>query len=265
MAARAAFDESEETAMGLKKRYAAILLTAAMAVSMSACGAAEDSSSGQSASQTDAAAEQNETDTGADSSSADASTDGSADGTQSTGGSNILIAYFTAAENSGVDAEASATYSDVDGEAKGRMQALAEMIQAETGGDLFSIRTEETYPADGGELIDYAADEQDEDARPALTSHIENLDSYDTIFIGYPNWWADMPQPLYTFFEEYDFSGKTIIPFNSHNGSRFSNTIETIAELEPDAEVIEDGFTVNERNVPDAAGDIADWLDGLGY
>lgn len=164
-----------------------------------------------------------------------------------------------------MDAEASASYSDVDGEAKGRMQALAEMIQAETGGDLFSIRTEETYPADGGELIDYAADEQDEDARPALTSHIENLDSYDTIFIGYPNWWADMPQPLYTFFEEYDFSGKTIIPFNSHNGSRFSNTIETIAELEPDAEVIEDGFTVNERNVPDAAGDIADWLDGLGY
>lgn len=265
MAARAAFDESEETAMGLKKRYASILLTAALAVSISACGAAEDSASGQSASQTDAAAEQNETDTGADSSSADASTDGSADGTQSTGGSNILIAYFTAAENSGVDAEASASYSDVDGEAKGRMQALAEMIQAETGGDLFSIRTEETYPADGGELIDYAADEQDEDARPALTSHIENLDSYDTIFIGYPNWWADMPQPLYTFFEEYDFSGKTIIPFNSHNGSRFSNTIETIAELEPDAEVIEDGFTVNERNVPDAAGDIADWLDGLGY
>ena len=266
MAARAAFDESEETAMGLKKRYAAILLTAALAVSMSACGAAEDSSSGQSASQTDAAAEKNETDTGADSSSADASADGSAaDGTQSTGGSNILIAYFTAAENSGVDAEASASYSDVDGEAKGRMQALAEMIQAETGGDLFSIRTEETYPADGGELIDYAADEQDEDARPALTSHIENLDSYDTIFIGYPNWWADMPQPLYTFFEEYDFSGKTIIPFNSHNGSRFSNTIETIAALEPDAEVIEDGFTVNERNVPDAAGDIADWLDGLGY
>ena len=126
MAARAAFDESEETAMGLKKRYAAILLTAALAVSMSACGAAEDSSSGQSASQTDAAAEQNETDTGADSSSADASADGSAaDGTQSTGGSNILIAYFTAAENSGVDAEASASYSDVDGEAKGRMQALA--------------------------------------------------------------------------------------------------------------------------------------------
>ena len=164
-----------------------------------------------------------------------------------------------------MDAEASASYSEVDGEPKGRMQALAEMIQEETGGDLFSIQTEETYPADGGELIDYAAEEQDEDARPELSTHIENLDDYDMIFIGYPNWWADMPQPLYTFFDEYDLSGKTIIPLNSHNGSRFSGTIETIAELEPDAEVIEDGFTVNERDVPDAAGDIADWLEGLGY
>ena len=164
-----------------------------------------------------------------------------------------------------MDAEASASYSEVDGEPKGRMQALAEMIQEETGGDLFSIQTEETYPADGGELIDYAAEEQDEDARPELSTYIENLDDYDMIFIGYPNWWADMPQPLYTFFDEYDLSGKTIIPFNSHNGSRFSGTIETIAELEPDAEVIEDGFTVNERDVPDAEGDIADWLEGLGY
>ena len=70
---------------------------------------------------------------------------------------------------------------------------------------------------------------------------------------------------LYSFFDEYDFAGKTIIPFNARNGSRFSNTIETIAELEPYAEVIEDGFTVNERDVPDAAGDIADWLEEIGY
>lgn len=70
--------------------------------------------------------------------------------------------------------------------------------------------------------------------------------------------------PMYSFFDEYDFSGKTIIPFNSHNGSRFSNTISTIASLEPNATVIEDGFTVNERDVPDAAGDIASWVDSLG-
>lgn len=74
-----------------------------------------------------------------------------------------------------------------------------------------------------------------------------------------------MPQILYSFFDEYDFSGKTIIPFNSHNGSQFSGTIETIQKLEPDAAVITDGFTVSERDVPDAKSDIDEWLSGLGY
>lgn len=136
---------------------------------------------------------------------------------------------------------------------------------ADAGGDLFSLRTSVVYPADGGELIDYAAQEQEENARPELTTHIENLDGYDTIFIGYPNWWADLPMAVYSFFDEYDFSGKTIIPFNVHNGSRFSRTIQTIQELEPDATVVEDGFTVSEQTVADAAEDVAAWLEGLGY
>lgn len=136
---------------------------------------------------------------------------------------------------------------------------------ADVGGDLFSIRTSVVYPADDGELIDYAAQEQEENARPELTTHIENLDGYDTIFIGYPNWWADLPMAVYSFFDEYDFSGKTIIPFNVHNGSRFSRTIQTIQELEPDATVVEDGFTVSEQTVADAAEDVAAWLEGLGY
>ena len=136
---------------------------------------------------------------------------------------------------------------------------------ADVGGDLFSIRTSVVYPADGGELIDYAAQEQEENARPELTTHIENLDGYDTIFIGYPNWWADLPMAVYSFFDEYDFSGKTIIPFNVHNGSRFSRTIQTIQELEPDATVLEDGFTVSEQTVADAAEDVAAWLEDLGY
>ena len=70
---------------------------------------------------------------------------------------------------------------------------------------------------------------------------------------------------LYSFFDEYDFSGKTIIPFNVHNGSRFSGTISTIQELEPNATVMTDGFTFSERNVADAAGDVSDWLDRLGF
>lgn len=176
----------------------------------------------------------------------------------------VLIAYFSWAENAvleeGVDAMTSPSVSD-----PGNVQQLAGWIQEETGGELFSIRTSVEYPEDGGALIDYAAEEQDQNARPELTSHIENLDDYDTIFIGYPNWWADMPMVLYSFFDEYDFAGKTIIPFNVHNGSRFSRTIETIQELAPEAAVIEDGFTVSEHDVADAQADVASWLEGLGF
>lgn len=247
--------------MKINKKYAAVFLSAVLSALLSACGSAESSEIAENVvtSETveNTAGTENAETTESTGATEAADTQGSGDG--------ILIVYFTAAENSGVDAISSASYSEVNGEAKGRMQALAEMIQAETGGDLFSIQTEETYPADGGDLIDYAAEEQSENARPALSTHIENLDDYDTIFIGYPNWWADLPMPLYSFFDEYDFSGKTIIPFNSHNGSRFSNTISTIEELEPEANVIEDGFTINERNVPDAAGEIADWLSEIGY
>ncbi len=182
--------------------------------------------------------------------------------------SNILIAYFSLPEDidtEGIDADAGASVVVDNGEVKGNVQYMAEIIQETIGGDLFRIETEETYPGDHDPLVDQAAQEQDEQALPALSAHIENLDQYDTILLGYPNWWADLPQPLYTFLEEYDLSGKTIIPFNSHNGSRFSNTIETIQELQPNATVIEDGFTINERDVPEAAEDVAQWLQGLGY
>lgn len=86
--------------------------------------------------------------------------------TNNESGNRILIAYFTAAENSGVDAVSSASYSTVNGEAMGRLRAIANMIQDETGGELFSIHTSVVYPADGGELIDYAAEEQRDNVRP---------------------------------------------------------------------------------------------------
>lgn len=178
-------------------------------------------------------------------------------------GSNVLVAYFAVAENSEVDAASSASVVTVNGEAQGIVQALARMIQNETGGDLFSIQTSVDYPADRNDLIEYAQEEQDSNARPQLTAHIENLDDYDTIFIGYPIWWYDLPQVMYSFFDEYDFSGKTIIPFCVHNGSQFTGTIQTIQELEPNAEVITDGFTVNESNAADSAEDIAAWIEKL--
>ncbi len=234
------------------KRTIALFLCIAMVYSLAACGATaltntETESSGTLSEQTGAANNQTEP------------------VPTVTVSPMILIAYFAVAENSVVDAISSASFVTVNGEAKGRVRAVADMIQSETGGDLFSIQTSVEYPGNGGELIDFAAEEQDAGARPELITHIENLDDYDIVIIGYPNWWYDMPMVMYSFFDEYDFAGKTIIPFNTHNGSRFSSTIETIQELEPNATIITDGFTVSERNVTDAAGDVADWLKGLGY
>lgn len=109
---------------------------------------------------------------------------------EDTDGNRILIAYFTAGENSDVDAVSSASVVTVDGEAKGCLRAVADMIQAETNGTLFSIQTSVKYPGDGGALIEYAAEEQEEGVRPELTSHMDNLEDYDVIFIGYPTWLA---------------------------------------------------------------------------
>ncbi len=179
--------------------------------------------------------------------------------------SKILVCYFSFPETDSTDASSGASRVVVDGEMKGAMHYMAEIIADTTGGDLFRIETVQDYPGTHEPLVDQAADEKADSARPELSTHIENLDAYDTIFIGYPNWWADMPMPLYTFLEEYDFSGKTIIPFNSHGGSRFSNTIETIASYEPDADVITDGFTVSRDDVADVEADLVEWVHNLGY
>ena len=104
---------------------------------------------------------------------------------------------------------------------------------------------------------------QKKNKMPELATHIENVEQYDMIFLGYPNWWGDMPQPLYTFLEEYDFSGKTIIPFNSHGGSGFSNTIEEIKKLQPNATVRDDGLSISRNDVADSEQEITDWAKGL--
>lgn len=176
---------------------------------------------------------------------------------------NILIAYFSVPETDGVDTVAGASRVVVDGEVLGNNQYIAQLIQQEMGGELFRIETVQEYPGSHDPLLEFAYNEKADDARPELSTHIENLESYDTIFLGYPNWNADLPMPLYTFLEEYDFSGKTIIPFTTHGGSGFSGTISTISELQPDASVIEDGLSISRNSVPDAQSDVADWIEGL--
>lgn len=182
-------------------------------------------------------------------------------------GSSILIAYFTMPEDvdpAGADAVAGASIVVRDGEILGNVEYMAQTIQQAVGGDLLRIETVEEYPLEHEALVDFAAEEQEAGARPALATQIENLEQYDTIFLGYPNWWGDMPQALYTFLESYDLSGKTIIPFCPHGGSGFSRTQSTIAELQPNATVREDGLTLSRNDVADSAEQVTAWAQGLG-
>ena len=179
-----------------------------------------------------------------------------------------LVVYFSMPETTNPDnmtQEEDNSVVVIDGEVLGNTQYVAYVIQENTGADIFRIEPETPYPTDHKTLVDLAAQEQDDDARPAIKDNIKNLEQYDTVFVGYPNWWGDMPMILYSFFDTYDFSGKNIIPFNTHGGSGFSNTISTIEKLEPDANVNKDGFTVSRNRVQDAEPDIIAWLGDLGY
>lgn len=131
-----------------------------------------------------------------------------------------------------------------------------------TGADIFRIEAETLYPLDHDTLVDQAAEEQAQNARPAIAGRVDNMEEYDTIFLGYPNWWADMPMILYTFLEEYDLSGKTIVPFNTHGGSGFSGTINSIRTLEPQAEVL-NGLSISRDRIQDAEREIVNWVNSL--
>ena len=145
----------------------------------------------------------------------------------------------------------------------GNTEILANFIHNYVGGDIVALEPTVAYPEDYNNLLDVAQEEQQSDARPEFNDLNIDIDDYDTIFIGYPNWWGDMPMIIYTFFDTYDLSGKTIAPFNTSGGSGLSRTVGTIRELEPDATVTE-GFTVLSDNVDNAMSDVEEWIDSLG-
>ena len=137
------------------------------------------------------------------------------------------------------------------------------MIADATGGDLFSILTVEQYPDNYNDTIDVGQTEKSASVRPELVSQIDNLDQYDTVFLGYPNWWGDLPMAVYSFLDAYDLSGKRIVPFVTSGGSGFSNTLNTIQNAEPNAEVLE-GLSLRDSRSTQANDDVADWLARLG-
>lgn len=181
--------------------------------------------------------------------------------------SSLLVAYFSYAENAAlpddVDASASASIQPWNGALTGNTGVVADMIAQATGADLFSIRTVEQYPDTYDATIDQGQQEQSDGARPELATHLENLDSYDTIFLGFPNWWGDMPMAVYSFLDEVDLSGKTVIPFVTSGGSGFSNTISTIQQMEPQA-TVQEGLSIGASSATGAQQQVESWLSELG-
>lgn len=156
---------------------------------------------------------------------------------------NVLIVYFSQTGNT---------------------ETVANIIHDNVGGDIVKLETTEAYPSDYDELVDYAHQEQQEDARPELSTVIENIEQYDTIFLGYPNWWGDMPMAIYTFLDTYDLSGKTIAPFITHGGSGLSGTPENIQEEELNASVTE-GLAIDGDEASDSSEDVVEWLNSLEF
>lgn len=153
-------------------------------------------------------------------------------------GGSVLIAYFSWSGNT---------------------RGIAEEIQRQTGADLFEIRLTEPYSSDYNTVLDQAQRDQREQARPALSTHVEDMGQYDTVILGYPNWWASIPMPIASFLEEYDFSGKTILPFCSHGGGGLGQSQTAIAKLVPDA-VIAEGLAIHYSGGNSMPEDVAAWL-----
>lgn len=146
----------------------------------------------------------------------------------------------------------------------GNTETVANIIHNEVGGDIIKLETVQTYPSDYNELVDYAQNEQKQNARPELKTKIDNIEQYNIIFLGYPNWWADMPMPLYTFLDEYDLSEKTIAPFITHGGSGLSGTPDKIKQEEPNAIVL-DGLAVSGSQAKNSQSEVKSWLSEIGF
>ncbi len=145
----------------------------------------------------------------------------------------------------------------------GNTRGIAEEIRRQTGADLFEITMVNPYSSDYNTVLDEAQRDQNAQARPELAAHIENMDEYDIVMLGYPNWWASIPMPVASFLEEYDFSGKTILPFCSHGGGRFGQSLTAIAKLAPNAAMGE-ALSIHYSGGSTLSGDVIDWLRSNG-
>lgn len=235
----------------MKKRGTALLLALTLGICTAGCGAQseETNDSGQTA-QT-----QDNTNT----------RDTQGEEEQSAGGQgNVLVAYFSWVDNAILEDDVDAV-SSPSVIPPGNVQQLAGWVQQETGGDLFSIQVTDAYPSDWDECLERANEELSEDARPELTANVENLDQYDTVFLGYPNWWYGVPMALLSFLENNDLSGKDVYLFCSHGTGGLADSVEIITEAVPDAQISSDVFDCYEEDASSSEEEIRQWVQELGY
>ena len=227
------------------KKWTSLLLALAMALSLAACGnsGTQENTSEPPASVSGSTAEETPAPTGTETPAEEPSEEPAESETSTTGdSSSVLIAYFSWSGNT---------------------EQVAQIIQQETGGDLFEIAPATPYTDDYNELLNIAQQEQSDNARPELAGQVENWEQYDTIFVGYPNWWSDAPMAVYTFVEAYGWDGKTLIPFNTSASGGFGRSLSGLEESAPGAAILE-GISFTERTLGDAQSEVTAWLDGLG-
>lgn len=174
----------------------------------------------------------------------------------------------TAGDESGVNEDADGTEAlVVYFSATGNTKAVAETLAELQGADIYEIVPEQPYTDEDLNHNDRTtratAEQNDPDARPAIQGSITDFEQYEVVYVGYPIWWGDMPRILYTFFDTYDFSGKTIAPFCTSGGSGLSGTPGTIAELEPGATVL-DGLHVSGSAADSSESSVSQWLADIG-
>jgi len=169
--------------------------------------------------------------------------------------SKSLIAYFSRKGNNYVG-------GNIVNLPIGNTEVIGKKIQELTGSDIFQIKTVNSYPDDYTETTNVAKEELSENARPKLTETVDDMDSYDVIYLGYPNWWGTMPMAVFTFLESYDFSGKTIIPYCTHEGSGMGSSERDIKKLCPNAKVLS-GLAIRGGSVNKADQDVENWLKKL--
>lgn len=231
------------------KKILSLALTFAMVFTLAACGNSGSTESSSPASEENSASSevisQTEESAAPDNTAAPTEEESQAEVSsepETEAGSNSLIVYFSWSGNT---------------------ESVAKEIQAQTGADIFEIIPAEPYTDDYDTLLDIAQDEQANDARPDIAETVQNFEQYDVVYLGYPNWWGDMPMILYTFLDEYDLAGKTIAPFVTSGGSGFSGTISTIESMEPDATVTE-GLSLGSSAAADPADAVSEWLGSIG-